>query len=210
MRDTRSGDTKYDETCKDALFVNYVQSSLQALKTDEPQKAIATLTKAFIKSWKMPDRRFLQMRTDAPYASYLLYLSQDSDLSIVLDIFGPGQAAVAHNHRCWCVFGCLTGCEREQIFDVPENLGSPPSSKSIHFRQPGDVTIAGSGEFDFHQVECASDTVSMSLHIYGADIGEIERLMWDSQRKEYSLFRGGYCNEKMGLPVYFDTLRGRA
>lgn len=210
MSEAEKRDITVDEGCKDAAFIQYVESCMGALNTPDPQRVVASLTRSFVKSWQMPDLRFLQMRSDAPYASYLLYLSPTSNLSIVLDIFGPGQAAVAHNHRCWCVFGCLAGYEREQLFDVPPDLSSPPALQSTHLRHPGDVTIAGDGEFDFHQVECASETVSMSLHIYGADIGKIERLRWDDCGENYAPFRGGYCNDKMGLPIYYDVLNGNA
>lgn len=195
-----------DNVCNDPVFTKYVQSCTLALSTPDPQHVIASLTRKFVSLWKMPDSRFLRMRADAPYASYLLHLSPDLNLSIVLDIFGPGQAAVAHNHCCWCVFACLAGQEREQLFDVPADLVGPPVLISTHLRQPREVTIAGSSRLDFHQVECAGETAAISLHVYGADIGGIERLMWDESRQVYASFRGGYCNEVMGLPSYSDIL----
>jgi predicted metal-dependent enzyme (double-stranded beta helix superfamily) len=52
----------------------------------------------------------------------------------------------------------------------------------------------------FHQVECASAEASISLHVYGRDIGRIERQRWDATG--LLAFRSEYSNDVAGLPPY--------
>ena len=188
---------------KDIAFAKYARQCAHAVnEAGAVEERIAALTNEFARNWSMPDKRFLQLQANAPYASYLLYLSESSNLSIVLDIFMAGQEAVAHNHLCWCVFCCLEGVERERLLKVPHDLSAPPLSIESRLRYPGEVTTAGSGAEDFHEVECADSYRAVSLHIYGADIGRIERKMWNSELKRYESFRSGYSNDLLNLPPY--------
>ncbi len=188
---------------RDITFLKYARDCAYAVNNSGAvEKRIAALTKEFARTWRMPDERFLQLQPNAPYASYLLYLSESSDLSIVLDIFMAGQAAVAHNHLCWCVFCCLEGVERERLLKVPHDLSAAPSSIESRLRYPGEVTTADPGAQDFHEVECADSTRAVSLHIYGADIGRIKRQMWNGELKRYESFRSGYSNDLLNLPPY--------
>lgn len=187
----------------DAAFIGFAQACQDAVDGDEDVQAlVAALTATFARGWTMPDARFLQLQPDAPYGSYLLYLSPGADLSIVLDVFMAGQAAVTHNHCCWGVFTCLEGTERERLYDAPADLSGPPVETGARLRPPGVVTLAAPEMHAFHQVECAEGARSVSLHIYGADIGMIRRQKWDAGAGAYVDFRGGYSNPVLGLPMY--------
>ena len=189
----------------DKSFVNYARACTMAVELEDPQARVADLTQAFVTHWRMPDQRFLQTQQDASYASYLLYLSEGADLCIVLDVFMAKQAAVAHNHLCWCVFSCLEGMEREYLFDVPDDLSAAPVEVMARLREPGQVTIAHAAPGAFHQVECAQGDMAISLHIYGADIGRLERQMWNKAEARYVPFRSDYSNSLLGLPPYLST-----
>lgn len=187
----------------DAAFIAFARACQDAVDGDEDvQTLVAALTVAFAPRWAMPDARYMQLQPDAPYGSYLLYLSPGDDLCIVLDVFMAGQAAVTHNHCCWGVFTCLEGTERERLYDAPADLSGPPVETGARLRPPGVVTLAAPEAHAFHQVECAEGARSVSLHLYGADIGAIRRQKWDSGAGAYVDFRGGYSNPVLGLPVY--------
>lgn len=189
---------------KDTAFIDFASACQAALaEGGDVQARMAALTADFATHWRMPDPRFLQLQPDAPYGSYLLYLSPDADLSIVIDVFMAGQAAVTHNHCCWGVFTCLEGTERERLYDAPPDLTSGPVETATRLRPPGVVTLAPPERNAFHQVECAEGSDrSISLHLYGADIGRILRQKWDADAGAYADFRGGYSNAVLGLPVY--------
>jgi predicted metal-dependent enzyme (double-stranded beta helix superfamily) len=187
----------------DTAFIEFARACDGALRAGgDVQAAIAQLTGEFASRWAMPDPRYMQLQPDAPYGSYLLYLSPGADLCIVLDVFMAGQAAVTHNHCCWGVFTCLEGTERERLYDAPPDLSAPPVETVARLRPPGVVTLAAPAPNAFHQVECAQGARSVSLHLYGADIGAIRRQKWDDAAGAYVDFRGGYSNPVLGLPVY--------
>ena len=197
----------------DAEFVAFAQRCNDiALRGAEGQlaefevlEAIRSTTEAFVSAWRMPDSRYLACQPDAPYASYLLFVNKQATFSIVLDVFMPGQAAVIHNHKCWCAFTCLDGLERERLYDVAPDLSSPPAQSEERICPVGQVRVLGSDRFLFHQVECASDVPTVSLHLYGADIGRLKRDLWDADSRrggEFVTFSSEYTNEAAGLPVY--------
>ena len=186
----------------DSKFVDFVSECTKVADLDDAQNRIADLTRTFVRGWRMQDPRFLQVQANSPYASYLLYLSETDNLCIVLDIFMAQQAAVTHNHLCWCVFSCLEGVEREFLYEAPDDLSSAPFEVMSRLREPGEVTIAGATRGDFHQVQCERGDMAISLHIYGADIGHLERQLWDEAKAKYVPFRSGYTNSEIGLPAY--------
>ncbi|CAH1653072.1 Cysteine dioxygenase [Hyphomicrobiales bacterium] len=187
----------------DEAFVAFARACQEAVDAGgDIQGQVARLTAEFAPGWQMPDARYMQLQPAAPYASYLLYLSPEADLSIVLDIFMAGQAAVTHNHLSWGVFTCLEGTERERLYEAPADLSAAPQEVETRLRPPGVVTLAAPERNAFHQVECAEGERSVSLHLYGSDIGRIERQLWDTSEQRYRPFTGGYSNEILGLPVY--------
>ena len=201
--DTRNMASSPAVAAGDTEFINYARACESALNDKgRVEWCIAALTRELLQTWRMPDDRFMQLQPDAPYASYLLYLSKNSDLSIVLDIFMEGQAAVVHNHLCWCVLGCIEGIEHEHMLKAPEDLSAAPESVDSRMRHPGDVATAGAGAGEFHEVKCINSPYAVSLHIYGADIGRIERCKWDDHSACYVSFRSGYSNESLDLPSY--------
>ena len=156
--------------------------------------ALSALVRA---GWRMPDPRYRAMQPDAPYGSWLLHLDPLSRLSVVLDVFGPGQVAAIHNHRSCGAFACLCGAERERCFRVDNGV---PVECAARLMQAGDVAVVLPPGDDYHQVECASPRASISLHVYGDDIGRIERQRWDGAR--FVAFRSEYSNDVTGLAPY--------
>jgi 3-mercaptopropionate dioxygenase len=152
----------------------------------------------------MPDPRFLRCRPDTMYGSYLLYLNRARNFNVVLDVFLPGQTAVVHNHLCWCVFVCLGGIERERLYDVDESLAKKPKQIDERVCDVGEVRTMDSSRRLFHQIECGSNEPAVSLHLYGANIGELERDMWNAEGGKLVKFRSGYSNSSMGLGPYLE------
>ena len=194
----------------DRPFMQFALACDKAVRSGVDERAIldeiGKLTQSFVKDWRMPDERFLACQPDSPYASYLLYRNSDASLSIVLDVFMPGQAAVIHNHRCWCAFTCLGGEERERLYRVPPDLSAAPLQTDERTCPVGNVRLLGSDRHLFHQVECASEEPTVSLHLYGADIGALVRDLWDANAEpdgRYVSFKSDYSNDAAGVPTYY-------
>jgi predicted metal-dependent enzyme (double-stranded beta helix superfamily) len=191
-------DHHFDDPRFDDFLAQTRRQARSALPDPERATGVAEALKRLAHSgWQMADPRYCAMQAGAPYGSWLLYLDAHSGLSVVLDVFGPGQVAAIHNHCCWGAFACLIGAERERRYAVVDGA---PAQTSTRLMQPGDMAMVEPPGADFHQVECASPQASISLHVYGRDIGRIERQRWDGSR--FVKFRSGYSNDTMQLPPY--------
>ena len=173
-------------------FVAACEKLIQATRGPiETRNAVAVLTKDLASRWTMLDRNFRQLQPGAPYSSYQLYLNAAENLSIVVDIFAPGQIAPIHNHCCWGVFVCLEGEELERRYTVPDDLSGRPIETEDFRNSPGEITVASPARNPFHQVECLGDVPATSLHIYGANIKALERNRWDEDSGRFVGFQSG-------------------
>ncbi|MGD9941767.1 MAG: cysteine dioxygenase [Burkholderiaceae bacterium] len=169
------------------------------------QQRVAGLMRKLIAEWRMPDERYRKCQPDAPYGSYLLFLCPSTRLSIVLDVFAPGQVAAVHDHGVWGVFGCLAGIEIERRFALDGAAGSPPRELSSVRLTPGEVRSTDPAGASFHQVECAGQVESVSLHVYGDDIGRLKRRRWDPAAHALVTFSSGYSNDVLGYRPYLEA-----
>lgn len=183
-------------------FARFLERGQAAARSATPAEAVAAeLSNLIASGWKAPDPRYRTLQPGLPYGSYLLHLSPEGDFCVVQDVFAPGQLTGIHHHRTWGAVGTLEGCERNSRYAVAPDMKDAPRFLDSHLLSAGNVTTVGAGELDFHEVECASEIPSISLHVYGADIGRLERIMWDSDREAYRSFTSGYSNQAVGLPL---------
>jgi predicted metal-dependent enzyme (double-stranded beta helix superfamily) len=117
----------------------------------------------------------------AGYLSHLLHAEPDGSFSIVAMVWLPGQVTPIHDHVTWCVFGVLEGVEYEELFALGDNGRSlvrvggaeNKTGKVSGFAPPGDI----------HRVRNVGDGLTISMHVYGADISRLGC----SIRREYDL-----------------------
>jgi predicted metal-dependent enzyme (double-stranded beta helix superfamily) len=180
---------------EDAAFIDFasaceklVAASSELLSTRD---AIATLAAKLASGWHMPHADFRKLQPGAPYSSYQLYLNDQENLSIILDIFAPGQVAPIHNHCCWGVFVCLEGEEMERRYAVAEDLSTAPVETQSFRNGQGMVSVGDPARNAFHQVECLGDVPAISLHIYGANLKAMDRERWDADSGQFVTFRSG-------------------
>ncbi|MBP0597524.1 cysteine dioxygenase [Herbaspirillum sp. LeCh32-8] len=137
------------------------------------------------------------------YRQYLLHADSAQRFSIVSFVWGPGQRTPIHDHTVWGLIGMLRGAEHAQSYSLargtPEQIGPPVLLK------PGAVEAVSPNSDDLHDVHQVSnafdDRVSISIHVYGGNIGAVRRSVYqpDGQRK---LFISGYSNST--LPNIWD------
>lgn len=113
------------------------------------------------------------------YQQYLLHRDSAGRFSVVAFVWGPGQATPIHDHRIWGLVGVLRGAELAQGFAFdPE--GALRSTGPAHLLGAGSVDAVSPRIGDIHRVANAhDDRVSISIHVYGADIGAVERATYD-------------------------------
>lgn len=138
------------------------------------------------------------------YRQYLLYRDPDARFSIVSFVWGPGQGTPVHDHTVWGLVGVLRGSEISQGF--VKGAAGPLVPRGLpHRLLPGDVETLSPDEGDIHRViNAEADRISVSIHVYGADIGTVRRWTYppDGRRKP---FISGYSNGTDTPPFTLET-----
>lgn len=111
------------------------------------------------------------------YQQYLLYRDPADRFSVVSFVWGPGQRTPIHDHTVWGLIGMLRGSE---IADSYELTGTGLRQTSTTRLDPGQVDAVSPMIGDLHLVSNAHENhVSVSIHVYGADIGKVHRSTYD-------------------------------
>jgi predicted metal-dependent enzyme (double-stranded beta helix superfamily) len=128
----------------------------------------------------------------ARYQQHLLHCDPLERFSVVSFVWGPGQRTPIHNHTVWGLIGMLRGAELSQPFErqagdlVP---AGPPQRLA-----PGAVEAVSPRIGDIHQVWNAfADQISLSIHVYGGNIGAVRRSTFDADGRPKP-FVSGYSN----------------
>jgi predicted metal-dependent enzyme (double-stranded beta helix superfamily) len=135
------------------------------------------------------------------YQQYLLHCDSRERFSVVSFVWNGGQGTPIHDHRVWGLVGVLRGAERVQHFQRRADGA---------FEQVGPTVTLGDGEVeaidprlgDIHRVANAfADAPSVSIHVYGGNIGAVERATYDPDGTPKP-FISGYANSV--LPNLWD------
>ncbi len=127
------------------------------------------------------------------YQQYLLHVDPLERFSVVSFVWGPGQATPIHDHTVWGLIGMLRGAEQSQAY-VRSADGHWTPQGAPHQLAPGQVEAVSPRIGDVHRVSNAlADQPSISIHVYGANIGAVQRSVYleDGTRKP---FVSGYSN----------------
>ncbi len=128
----------------------------------------------------------------ARYRQYLLYCDPEARFSVVSFVWGPGQSTPIHDHTVWGLVGVLRGAERSQRFAPRADGTLAPGD--VERLAPGQVEALSPAEGDIHQVTNAYlNRVSVSIHVYGADIGAVSRSTFELSGARKT-FISGYAN----------------
>jgi predicted metal-dependent enzyme (double-stranded beta helix superfamily) len=126
------------------------------------------------------------------YRQYLLHADKRGRFSIVSFVWGPGQATPIHDHTVWGLVGMLRGAELSQAYAVSGGRLQPRGP--VRRLLPGEVEAVSPTIGDIHRVaNVFDDRVSISIHVYGADIGTVRRHTYDPEGRTKT-FISGYSN----------------
>lgn len=126
------------------------------------------------------------------YRQYLLHRDPDARFSIVSFVWGPGQATAVHDHTVWGLVGVLRGAELSQAYARSGDRLAPTGP--VRRLEPGDVEAVSPSVGDIHRVANAfHDRTSISIHVYGADIGAVSRHTFDEAGRPKT-FISGYAD----------------
>lgn len=138
----------------------------------------------------LPDE-YATARSDR-YAQYLLHCDPLERFSMVSFVWGPGQRTPVHNHTVWGLVGMLRGTEQTEEYELRDGL--PVGSGATSEMAPGAVDAVSPTIGDWHRVTNTSDGVSISIHVYGGNVGAIHRSKLDESTGDLVDFVSGYDN----------------
>lgn len=127
------------------------------------------------------------------YQQYLLHADPLERFSIVSFVWGPGQKTPIHDHTTWGLIGVLRGAEQSVRYERRADgtlsiLGEPAILRA------GQIDAVSPSIGDIHLVANAErDMASISIHVYGANIGATPRHVFDPHSGQSKDFISGYA-----------------
>ncbi len=137
-----------------------------------------------------------QFSTPSPerYQQYLLYCDPMERFSVVSFVWGPGQKTPVHDHTVWGMVGVMRGSEICEEFNFDPDSGNLLAAGS-HQIPPGGIDLVSPRIGDIHRVSNAlTDKPSVSIHVYGANIGAVSRHVYELPSGISSTFISGYSS----------------
>lgn len=139
------------------------------------------------------------------YRQYLLHCDPLERFCVVSFVWGPGQNTPVHNHTVWGLVGMLRG---EEV-STEMVAGAPMRAGQVDRLRQGEVVAVSPNLYDIHVVENAlTDRPSISIHVYGGNIGAIARSVFDPETGAQKRFISGYDNP--AVPNLWDRSREMA
>jgi predicted metal-dependent enzyme (double-stranded beta helix superfamily) len=135
------------------------------------------------------------------YRQNLLWCDPLERFSVVSFIWGPGQTTPVHDHTVWGLIGMLRGSEIGENFSMAADGTLTKTGDEV--LTPGMISAVSPSIGDIHKVSNAlADRPSISIHVYGANIGAVRRHVFDAETGKPKDFVSGYSNE--AIPNLFD------
>jgi predicted metal-dependent enzyme (double-stranded beta helix superfamily) len=188
---------------------NFVMAMTEAAETVAPgptlMKAARPLLQDLVRhdDW-LPDAA--SVPNPQSYRQYLLHCDPRERFCLVSFVWGPGQSTPIHDHLVWGLIGMLRGAEISTPYAVTDGRLAPCGDPEC--LRPGDVGEVSPYDQDIHQVaNLLDDEPSISIHLYGGNIGGIRRHVYglDGSKK---LFISGYSAET--VPNLWDRAKEAA
>jgi predicted metal-dependent enzyme (double-stranded beta helix superfamily) len=117
------------------------------------------------------------------YRQHILHVAADRSFSIVAMVWRAGQSTSVHDHVSWAAVGIHEGREQETGYEIVNRgglIGLVPTRQEI-LSAGSSVALQPPG--DIHEVSNPGPGEAISIHIYGADVGQLG----SSIRQRYDL-----------------------
>lgn len=127
------------------------------------------------------------------YQQNLLFADPLDRFSVVSFVWGAGQHTPIHDHTVWGIVGVLRGAECAQRYRLTEQ--GPVLDGNEQRLETGDIEVVSPTLGDIHRVRNAfDDRTSISIHVYGGNIGRIARHVFAPGSPVAKPFVSGYSN----------------
>lgn len=128
------------------------------------------------------------------HVNYPLHIAADKSWSLAAVVWNTGQRTPVHGHETWGVVGIYSGAEREIRYVKPTaaEAGEPLTPAGEQVWERGEVTVCCTTDDDVHAVTAVGDQPTVGIHVYGADIGAIQRRKYDPATGAVHWFVSGW------------------
>ena len=128
------------------------------------------------------------------HVTYPLYIAPDDSWSLASVVWNVGQRTPVHGHETWGVVGIYAGAERELRYVKPAasepGRALTPAGEQVWER--GQVTVCCTTDDDVHAVAAVGDEPTIGIHVYGGNIGTINRRLYDPATGSVRWFVSGW------------------
>ena len=113
--------------------------------------------------------------------SYVLHRSPG--LLVTSVIWGPGAHIGPHDHHTWGMIGVLRNGIQETRYQRVDDRSSDRQARLVKDRtelmKAGQVSLLIPETDEIHQLDNFSDRPTVEIHVYGAELGELERCQYN-------------------------------
>ncbi|HKY81679.1 MAG TPA: cysteine dioxygenase [Sphingobium sp.] len=198
--------TAIDRPVNIARLRGFVTAFAELLAATRDEQAIlesggALLSRLIAEDDWLPEE-FTRAHPDR-YQQYLLHCDSRERFSVVSFVWGPGQSTPIHDHGAWGLVGVLRGTEKVERFRRLPAGGLV--ADGVDYLHQGAVDAVSPRIGDIHRVTNGlADRPSVSIHVYGANIGAVERATYAADGTPKT-FISGYASSV--IPNLWDRSR---
>ncbi|HEY4250221.1 MAG TPA: cysteine dioxygenase [Roseomonas sp.] len=135
------------------------------------------------------------------FRQQILYGDPLERFSLIGFVWGTEESVTpVHDHGVWGAVGVLAG-EEVSVEMLPDPAGGPMREGRRDRLRAGEVMLLGLDAYDIHKVENARPgEAGIAIHLYGGNIGAIDRRMFDPPTSAATLVKTGYDNPTLPNP----------
>ncbi len=178
-----------------AEFLDDLKAAVK--EESEPAATVARVEACLRELLKRPDfltEEQMQVGADGKSAASSLYKAPDGSLTVRAVVFPEGKPTPVHDHLTWGMVGVYQGVERETRYRRVDDGSREGYAEIVEIGpaeyEPGQVTAFVPPD-DIHRVEAVSPVKSVSIHVYGTDIEELDRHKFDLATGKILPFKTG-------------------
>ena len=162
-------------------------------------REVSKATKELCSDDRWLDERYRVGHPDR-YTRHLLHKDPQNRFIVLSLVWQPGQATPIHDHACWGVMGIVDNTLEEICYDRLDD-GSRPDYCELEQSRGTDVSKGGVAYLlppyeEIHRIGNTSGKPTISLHVYGRDLDEIN--VFDPVSGKVSPMRIKYYSPDMG------------
>ena len=162
-------------------------------------REVSAATKRLCADDRWLDERY---RCGSPdhYTRHLLHKDSGNRFIVLALVWMPGQMTPVHDHSCWGVMGLVQNSLEEICYERLDD-GSRPGYCELEQSRGTDVGTGGVAYLlppyeEIHRIGNTSDKPTISLHVYGRDLDEVN--VFDPVSGKVSAMRIKYYSPDCG------------